>query len=137
MTSPRQHRAFVLLTALLVLALVGVAIAALATATSYDGHRTIRQWQSAQLEQMLLAGAVEAGEHLKTGPSSKAGQSWNVNLPGDFAAQGGALETSVISSENSELKLLINARFGDRSERQILLLRRDASGWKLVSAELS
>ena len=81
-----RHRGFILLAALAVLTIVGVAMLTLAGATAYDGQRTFDHARRAQLDQMLLAGANEAIEHLKQA-APKAGESWDVELPESLTEQ--------------------------------------------------
>jgi len=130
-----RHHGFVMVAALLALALVAVAIVALATATSSDGRHTFRQSQAAQLEQMLLAGALDAGEHLKSSAPA-ADASWAVELPANLATEGATVQTSVKSIQPDELKLLVAARLDEQSAEQTLTFKRDANTWKLMSAEL-
>ena len=126
-----RHRGFVMVTALLALALVAVAIVALATATSFDGHHTLQQSQTAQLEQMLLAGAADAGEHLKSAAPT-AGASWAVEMPADLASEGATLRTSVASLQSDETKLLVTARLGDQSAEQTLAFKRGQAHLQLA-----
>ena len=135
MRSSGHRHGFVMLSALLVLAIVGVAIVSLATATSADGFRTLRQAQSAQLEQMLLAGAADAVEHLRGSPA-KTNESWNTNLPAELASADGVLHTNVISASDDSARLRIVARLPGRSETQSLAFKRESGRWRLVSAEL-
>jgi type II secretory pathway component PulK len=133
---PSKCRGFVMVTALLILALVAVAIVTLASATSSDGRRTIYNWQSAQLDQMLLAGAADASVRLKTG-APEDGQSWYVELPRDLASDGATLSTSVTSKTSDALQLSVRATLGDRSARQTLTYKREGGqSWKLVDAKL-
>src|SRR5262245_19707193 len=65
-TAMKPHNGFALVTAILVLALVAAAIASLASSMSSDARRTLDRARDAQLEQLLLAGAADAGQHLKS-----------------------------------------------------------------------
>ena len=130
-----RRRGFVMVAALLALALVAVAIVALATATSTDGRHTFQQSQAAQLEQMLIAGAADAGEHLKSAAPA-AGASWAVELPANLASEGATLQTSIKSVQPDEVKFVIVVRLAEQSAEQTLTFKRDANAWKLTSAEL-
>jgi type II secretory pathway component PulK len=131
----RQHRGFIMLMALAILAIVGVAILALASAMSYDGKRTFENATRSQLDQMLLAGATDAREHLKRA-TPQAGESWDVELPNVLAEQNGSLRVVVASADDAKLTLNVSANVDQRSAEQTLCFNRDARGWKLASAEI-
>jgi Tfp pilus assembly protein PilE len=130
-----QPRGFVMLAALAVLAVVGVAILALATAMSYDGRRTMERAQRAQLDQLLLSAATDAAEHFKTS-SPTVGDWWNVDLPDVLAEQNAELVTTVVSADESNTSVAISARISKHSAQQVLRFRRGTDGWKLVGAEI-
>jgi len=124
-----------MLTAILILALVAVAIAALASATTSDAKRTIRKWESAQLDQMLLAGAADAVARLKSG-TSEQGRSWSVDIPDELAGDEASVNGSITSSTSESLSIQISARLGDRRARQILTFKRAGASWQLADAKL-
>ena len=129
-----QHRAFVVLTALILMALVGVAITAMSADFSADARRTWDQISDAQLEQLLFAGAAEAPSHLTDKPPV-SGESWEVGLPQILAIRGATLRTNVGSvQESGPVSLVIHATLDNRSAEQTLQFRNDAGTWKLVSA---
>jgi hypothetical protein len=133
--SRRQNSGFILLTALAMLAIVGVAILTLASAMSYDGQRTFENATRAQLDQMLLAGAADANEHFKKA-TPKPGDAWGVELPNVLTEQDATLHIAVDSADDSKIKLDVSARINSRSAEQVLQFERQAGQWKLVSAEI-
>lgn len=136
MRSPKhQHRGFIMLMALAILAIVGVAILALASAMSYDGKRTFETATRSQLDQMLLAAATDAREHLKHA-TPKPGESWDVELPDVLTEQNGSLHIVVASADDAKLTINVLARLDQRSAEQVLRFERQANGWKLASAEI-
>ena len=53
-----RHRGFIMLMALMLLGLIGAAMACLSSTTSNEARRILNRSFDAQLEQMLLAAAV-------------------------------------------------------------------------------
>src|SRR4029077_10448463 len=88
-----------------------------------------------QLDQMLLAAATDAREHLKQA-TPKAGESWDVELPDVLAEQNGSLHIVVASADDAKLTLDVLAKVDQRSAEQTLRFNREGGGWKLVSAEI-
>jgi Tfp pilus assembly protein PilE len=136
MTTSHHARGFVMLSAILTMAIVAGAILALASVTSYDGRRTMNAWQQAQLQQLLLAGAQDALERLN-GAGATAGQSWAPALPEDLSAEGASLRVTVISNADQAAEVKVMASWLDRSREQTLRFKQVKSKWILVSAELS
>ena len=126
-----QPRGFVMLMALAVIALVAVAILVLAAAMSYDGQRTFDRARAAQLDQMLLAGAAEASNHLKNG-TPKSGESWDIDLPAALTDQSGTLRSTVESSDDLHIVFNISARLSNRSAEQQIRFNRTENAWKLA-----
>src|SRR3954471_1201511 len=114
MSQYRTQSGFILLAALGVLAIVGVAMLTLAAASVYDGQRTFDRARHAQLDQMLLAAATQAVEHLKSA-SPKTGDSWQIELPDALTEQDGKLTANVESAESGEVWLKIHAQLANRS----------------------
>ena len=75
-----RHSGFALLLAIGMMMIVAVAMLMLASAASYDGHRTFRQMRDAQVGQMLQAGAISATARL-AGVPPQTGDSWLVEVP--------------------------------------------------------
>jgi len=134
--SMHHRRGFILLFALGIVAVVGVAILALASLQSYEGWRTAERIREAQLEQMLLAGATEAPQHLATAAPTKD-QVWNIELPPALASRGGTLQTRVTNIENeTNVNVLITATLDGKSAQQTVTFARPADQWKLTAARL-
>ena len=135
MNSPRRQHGFIMLTALAMLAIVGVAILALASAMSSDGRRTFENATRAQLDQMLLAGAADATEHLKKA-TPKPGDAWDVKLPSVLTEQDATLHIAVESADDAKITLDVSARINERSAEQVLQFERHETTWKLTSAQI-
>jgi hypothetical protein len=127
---------FVLLFALGIVAVVGVAILALASLQSYDGRRTVERIRETQLEQMLLAGAMEAPSHLgEVQPTND--QAWNVQLPAGLTSRGGTLQTRITSVQSdTNCAIVIRATLEGKSLQQSVTFARQGNQWKLTSARL-
>jgi len=130
----RHHRGFVLLAALAILAIVSVAILALAAAMTYDGRRTMERAQRAQLDQMLLAGAADASQHLRQ--PIQSGASWDITLPDALLQQDATLKGSVASADESKIVLNIRATLSNHSAEQTLRFEKDANHWTLSNAHI-
>ena len=128
-----QPRGFILLAAIAILAIVGVAILALAAAMSYDGRRTMERAQRVQLDQMLLAGWAAASAHL---PTAKTGDAWEVDLPESLIEQQATLKTTVESADASSVVLNVRATLSNRSAEQTLRFQNVSGEWKLSGAEI-
>jgi type II secretory pathway component PulK len=132
----QNRRGFILLFALGIVAVVGVAILALASLQSYDGRRTAGRIREAQLEQMLLAGALEAPQHFVSVAPAKD-QLWSIDLPPALASQGGSLRSRVTSVQNDvNVSVLISATLDGKSAQQTLTFARQENQWKLTAARL-
>ena len=132
----KQRRGFILLLALAMLALVGIAILALAAACSSDGQRTMYRSQRAQLDELLLAGTAEAMAHLKNAVPT-TGQWWETELPQTLTEQQAELVTTVDSvAANGDVTLNIHTTITNRSAEQTLRFSHGSDGWKLISAEV-
>jgi hypothetical protein len=125
-----------MIAAILVLGLAVVAVAALMSAASADGRRTLERHQRAQLDQMLLAGASEARMHLKdAGP--KPGDSWKPQLPAALREQDAGVETKVESAGDADHAVVhITARIANRSAEQVVTFERTSGSWKVASANI-
>ena len=128
----RARRGFILLAALAVFAVIAVALLTLAAASSYDGQRTLDRGRRAQLDQMLLAGATDAAERIKSA-TPKAGETWTVDLPPALTEQDASLSTSVKSADDSRIVLVVRARIANRSAEQTARFEHTAD-WTLRSA---
>jgi hypothetical protein len=132
--NPRES-GFILLAALGVFAVVGVALLTLAAASVYEGNRTIERSTRAQLDQLLLAGATDAAEHIKS-VAPKAADTWTVELPQKLAEQNASLKAAVASADNNAVALTLHAQIDNRSAEQSLRFAREGTSWKLESASL-
>jgi hypothetical protein len=135
MSPNRRQHGFIMLAALAVLAIVGVAILALASAMSSDGQRTFENATRAQLDQMLLAGTTDVTERVKK-ETPKPGDAWDVDLPSVLTEQDATLHVAVESADEAKVSLSISARINNRSAEQVLQFAWRGEGWKLASAEI-
>lgn len=133
--SRRNSRGFVMLIAVLMLGIVGAALAVLTLGISNDGRRTANRLIDAQLEQMLLAANAQAPAELAAKPS--ANQSWSIDLPADLADAGATLTMRVQSIESPDaVTCFIRASLNRRLAEQTVQLHRNGGHWYIVSAQL-
>jgi hypothetical protein len=131
-----NSRGFVMLIAVLMLGIVGAALAVLTLGINIDSHRTTNRLLDAQLEQMLLAANAEAPSKLAANPT--ANQSWQINLPADLADSGATLTMRVQSIDSPDaVTCFIRASLDRRLAEQTVQLHRNAGKWQLVSTQLN
>jgi|SRR5581483_1849461 len=131
----KRQGGFILLLALTMLAFVGVAILTLGTTCAYDGRRTMDRSQHAQLDQLLLAGATEAADHLKNAATS-AGDWWETELPPALAEQQASLVTTVDAISADQIVFHVRAQLQNHVSEQTLRFKHTDRDWKLQSAEV-
>src|SRR4051812_17106737 len=90
----RRRTGFATATSMAVVALAAVALASLAALLVSDGRRTRNALDDAQLRQLLLAGADDAGRRVGADDGGPAGGAPLV-LPPDLAAGGGSVRLTV------------------------------------------
>ena len=115
-------------TAVTMLALVGVTLAAMASLFAAEARRTRDAQTEAQLRQLLVAGAAVAGARPPSSPTT-------VNLPPSLA--GATLTLRPQPSEANVKVIAIEASWDDRQMTQALRYVRSGDAWRLTSAELN
>jgi len=126
-------RGFVLLSALAVVAIVAVAIVVTASAATAAGQRLSRQIRDAQLDQLLLAGAVESWRILSTAPAPAAGQTYRVDLPPALVDGAARVRLTIIASQPDAATVAVVARLNGQSSMQTLHFIRDGTHWRLAN----
>jgi hypothetical protein len=126
----RSRRGFATIMALTLLALVGVAIAALSVSFAADARRSANAAADAQLRQLLLTGCAAAREQLDHGGKV------TVPLPNELTSAGAALNVSIDPPNADVRRAHIDAALGRRHAWQIVTFQRQASRWVVMSAAL-
>jgi len=134
-TTRSRNRGFIFFMAVLMIAYVGAAMLAMGTTVSIDARRSLRRYNEAQLDQLLLAGITEATARLNT-TAPAAGGAWTIPLPTSLAATPASLKSSIVSTDEAQSTVRITATFTDQSASQTVRFRHDPDGWKLISAEI-
>ncbi|MEM6331806.1 MAG: hypothetical protein AAF823_00505 [Planctomycetota bacterium] len=124
-----RRRGFATLTATILLALVGMAMAAWAYSLRLNLERTQDAAAQAQLRHLLAAGAV----HAVADPPDQPGQRVVVSTPGELDAELMVTAERVLVDRKV---LLIRSRFEDRVGEQRLTIERDGARWVVSEAEL-
>lgn len=135
MTHRVHHRsAFAAATAITLLALVGVVLAALATGFSLDVKRSRAASQEAQLRQMLLAGASVAIDRLDRDPTPAR---FDVPLPRALA-DGSRLSITLRIDDTTGVAVAhVQATLAERTAAQRLTLQRSASTWQTTGVTVN
>ena len=130
---PARSSGFATLTALGLVAIIGVGLAAMAAVFAGEVRRSARVRDDAQLRQLLLAGEVAARAAVARG-----GDAGEVELPGELKVRGAALALAAEGTDaDGQRKLRVTARLaGERSMSQVLTYRGSGAEWTLHSAEL-
>ena len=138
---PRQRRGLAMLTAIALIALVGVAMAAAGAVFRLDLRRTAASVQDAQLRQLLVAGERAAREAL---PAAGAGagavteSDHPVALPPALAARGASLTVRFEPGQkDADATATVEAALEGRVASQTLHYERGPAGWRLASAAVN
>ena len=139
-TRPSHHHrgGFASLTAIALIAIVGLGLAAMASLFAGETRRAVRLRDEAQLRQLLLAGEVAARDALARGERRRA-----VELPPELASLGTTLTFEPADGGGArardarEARLRVTARSGEgRVVSQTLTYTGSGPAWTLHSAEL-
>lgn len=133
----RPRNGFATATAMAVVALAAVALASLAALLASDGRRTRDALNDAQLRQLLLAGADEAGRRVGADDAG-AGGGTTVALPPDLEAAGGSVRLTVDPSGfgGGDVRVVhVEATYAGRRGGQVLRFRREGGGWRLANTQ--
>ena len=129
-----SHRGgFATVFAVVMIGLVSLAIVAMTSLFTTEVRRTRSQMRSAQLRQMLIAGATIADTMVRS--DSDLGEPVAVRLPADLEDRGAELEIRVQRQE-SDLLVTISARLEGDEASQDLKFAQTPKGWGAVSAIL-
>jgi len=135
---PRHRRGLAMLTAIALIALVGMAMAAAGAVFHLDLRRTAAAVQDAQLRQLLVAGERAAREAL---PAAGAGAVTDadhpVALPPALAARGASLVVRFDPGKKpGDATATVEAALEGRVMSQTLHYERGPAGWRLASAAI-
>jgi len=131
MNRTSRHRAAALMLAVVLIAMVGSAVAALTILFQIDVRHTARQRDEAQLRQMLLA-AVHWQDDFMTSDDAQS-----LPLPHSLASQSAALTTAVLSTDRADARhIQITAALPRRAQRQILTYHPRNATWHLTHIDL-
>jgi hypothetical protein len=128
-----------MLTAIALVALVGVAMAAAASVFGLDLRRTAAVVGDAQLRQLLVAGERAARQNLPMDAAAAVGGfDGAVPLPPALAERGATLALRVAPADPSAAaaEATVEAALAGRVARQTLRYERGPAGWRLAAAEL-
>jgi hypothetical protein len=119
-----RKRGLAILLAIALLAMIGIFIAALSTWGTHVINQELRQYEDAQLRQLLLAGISRAPSLLDSSSSSQT-----LSLPPDLAKVG-AITLNVQSRTPTTATLVIAAKLPDRVREVSLTCTRLAGRWQ-------
>lgn len=129
-TTRRSNRAFATATALTLLAFVAVLLAAIGSWIGIEARRTRDAAAETQLRQLLIAGAVAAGDE------SAAIGTTNVSLPPTLADDAARLTIDIAMPSEVQRTVTVEASVAARHARQIVHFTRQNGRWTLTNATL-
>ncbi|HVX83309.1 MAG TPA: hypothetical protein VH253_00690 [Phycisphaerae bacterium] len=126
-----RSRGTALMMALVMMALVGAAVAALTVAFAADAHRTRMARITAQQRQLLLAATVMAGDELQAHGAAPR------NLPLATPVAGSTLTLSIAPGQEGATTI-VTARcmYGGSAGTETLTYRQNGGSWRLSDARL-
>jgi hypothetical protein len=119
-----RNRGLAILLAIALLAMIGIFIATLSSWGTQVINQQLRQYEDAQLRQLLLASISQAPELLDSSASSQA-----LPLPPDLA-QDAAVTLTIKSHTPTTASLVITARLPNRLREVSLTYTRTAGRWQ-------
>lgn len=126
---PRSRRAFATLSALILMAIVGVALEALAMFTTTEARRTRFKADDAQLQSLLLAGADVAKSAIQLNQTTL-----DVPLPKELTSA--TLRLTRIAATPTTADFQIQATLGNRAASEHVRFIRHQQVWSIDQATL-
>jgi len=130
-----RQRAFVTLSALILVMLLGMVVVSLTMLFTTRGERTKRAPTETQVRQLLTAGAAASQAIVAGWDAEQRNRTWSVGLPESLKDDGVAVLVSVESVvPGVERRVTVEVNFNDRTSAQALryVLARDA--WVMIEA---
>jgi hypothetical protein len=136
----RRHahtrRGFATFTAVLMVGLVGMALAMTASLFAQEARRTAQQRTGAQLRQLLLAGGAWAQDRLAGDPVSRT-EDLAPTLPGGLADLGAWLTIRLRPGDAADRCVAtVVVGYDRRVAEQRIVLAREAGVWRIVAAQV-
>jgi type II secretory pathway component PulK len=136
MMRTRRSHGFILLTALLMIAIVAVALVTMTTAAASRSRQQANDVQQAQLEQLLLAGAQDVVQRLNSGAGATDSKPIQVELP-EALARIATLEVRIQpASIDASAKATIRATMNGKSASETISIAKTGSAWRISAAAL-
>ena len=130
-----QRRGFVMMMALILMMLLGIALAAMTALLSHESRRTSATGDDAQLRQILIAAEAWTARQLAAGTPPADGP-MTVPLPSQLTALGAGADVRLTTGSGTQTAT-ISARLPERRLEQVIQYRLAGDDWKPVSATLS
>jgi hypothetical protein len=121
--------------AIVLMGLVGVALACLSSLVAYEARRTRAAKSDAQLRQMLIAGAF-AARGLAASQPQPSDRPQSISLPKELAADAATLTLRISKADSQVLEMHIDAKLDQRRLHQVLRFAPAPPGWELTEARL-
>ncbi|HMD55769.1 MAG TPA: hypothetical protein VKJ65_14580 [Phycisphaerae bacterium] len=130
--SPR--RGFALIAALFIVVMLGLCLALLAAAFSYELRMPSILQNHGQLQALLLSSGAALENRLLNG--QKIMGDWSVNMPPQLSAAGGQINIDCENSTDDKLVARISASYTGLTTQQTLTFARNGKTWQLENINL-
>ena len=132
-----RRRGIATFLAVTMVALMGATFVAMTAALSHDLKRTTESRASAQLRQLLLAGAADVAARSRTWAAEHpAADAWRIPLPGMLAADGASISVMPSGIGPNTADVRIDALLAGRTASQIIHFTRHHGRWEIAAVEL-
>jgi hypothetical protein len=136
----RASRGFATLLAIILIGLVGLALAVMTGLFAQQAKRTEHGRREAQLRQLLAAGAASVNSRCAAWGEQVAERNWPVALPKALSADGASttarVDAAAASANPAERRAVIEATLDGRTASQSLILARSGGQWRIKQARL-
>ncbi|HTV49158.1 MAG TPA: hypothetical protein VMG59_12015 [Phycisphaerae bacterium] len=129
-----RRRGVALITALFAVVLLGMCLALLAAAFSYELRLPRIIQNRGQLQAMLLSGGTALENRLLSGKTAE-GQ-WSLNLPPQLSDNGGQIRIDCKNPSSNKLIADVFASYAGATARQTLTFARNGNAWQLENIAL-
>ncbi|HEY8668603.1 MAG TPA: hypothetical protein VIL86_18295 [Tepidisphaeraceae bacterium] len=129
---PKKRRGFAALTAIALLGLIAVALAAGGVMFAADARRTMAAQIDAQLRQGLIAGGDAVQARTAKWKENAAAEKFDLVLPPNLASLDAAVSVEIIAKP-AMVEAHVTAKIGRRNSAQTLQLERKGGKWELTA----
>lgn len=132
----RHPRGFAAMMAVILIGIVGATFLVMTAAATRDLRRTRDAVESAQLRQLLLAGAVDVAARARGWGEAPLQRDWDIPLPAALKGEEMSLHAQIVPLPDHTADVRVEARRAGRIASQTLHFEREAQQWTVSAASL-